>query len=90
MNDSDDTHSIAVALASLKGSVDTGFAKLDGRLDVALERQIGTEKEIKELKKEVEGIKGKLTQLEAKVWKLSTLAALVGGGSATGAYQLMY
>ncbi|MFD5107138.1 hypothetical protein [Streptomyces cinereoruber] len=82
MNDDDTAGSVAVALASLKGSVDTGFAKLDGRLDVALERQIGTEREIKELKR-------KLVQLETKMWKLSLTAALIGGGGATGAWQLM-
>jgi hypothetical protein len=81
VNDDDTTHSIAVALAGLKGSVDTGFAKLDGRLDVALERQIGAEREIKELKR-------KVVQLEAKMYKLAVTAALLGGGGATGAFQL--
>lgn len=83
MNDDDTTHSIAVTLAGLKGSVDTGFAKLDGRLDVALERQIGAEREIKELKQ-------KFVQLEAKMYKLAIIAALVGGGSAAGYAQVTY
>ena len=82
MNEEDSTGSIAVALASLKGSVDTGFAKLDGRLDVTLERQIGAERAIEELKR-------KFVLLEAKMWKLSMMAALLGGGGATGAYQLI-
>lgn len=78
----DDTGSIAVALAGLKGSVDTGFATVNGRLDVALERQNGAEREIKDLKR-------KFAQMEAKMWKLAMGAAVLGGGGATGAWQLM-
>lgn len=81
MND-DDTGSIAVALAGLKGAVDTGFAKLDGQLNVALERQNSTDREIKELKR-------KFAQLQAQMWKLSFAAAAIGGGGATGAWQIM-
>jgi hypothetical protein len=82
VNDDDSTGSIAVALAGLKGAVDTGFATLNGQLNVALEKQYTTDREIKDLK-------GKLAQLEAKMWKLSMMAALIGGGGATGAYQVM-
>jgi hypothetical protein len=81
VNEDDTQGPIAVALARLTGTIDTGFAKLDGRLDVALERQITTERELRELKK-------KVTQLEAKMYKLAITAALLGGGGATGAYQL--
>jgi hypothetical protein len=78
----DDTGSIAVALAGLKGAVDTGFATINGQLNVALERQNGAEREIKELKR-------KVAQLEAKMWKLAMAAAAVGTGGATGLWQLM-
>ena len=78
----DDTGSVAVALAGLKGSVDTGFAILNGRLDVALQRTDTAERDISDLKR-------KVAQLEAKMWKLSFAAAAIGGGGATGAWQLM-
>lgn len=78
----DDTGSIAVALAGLKGAVDTGFATVNGQLNVALERQNGAEREIKELKT-------KYAQLEAKMWKLAMGAAVLGGGGATGVWQVM-
>lgn len=83
MNEDDSTGSIAVALAGLKGAVDTGFATVNGQLNVALERQNGADREIKDLKR-------KLTLLEAKMYKLAITAALCGGGGATGIYQLMY
>lgn len=79
----DDTGGLVVALAELKGSVDTGFAKLDGRLDVALQRQDTVEREIRELKKRV-------STLEAKVWKFSMAAAAVGTAGATGVWQLIH
>ena len=81
MND-DTAGGIAIALAGLKGSVDTGFAKMNGRLDVALQRQETADREIKDLKR-------KLAQLEAKMYKLAVTAALIGGGGATGAFQLI-
>lgn len=78
----DDAGSVAVALASLQGAVDTGFAKLDGRLDVALQRTDTVERDVRELK-------SKYAQLEAKMWKLSIAAAALGTGGATGVWQLM-
>ena len=78
----DDTGSVAVALAGLQGAVDTGFAKLDGRLDVALQRTDTVERDIRELK-------SKYAQLEAKMWKLAMGAAVLGGGGATGVWQVM-
>ncbi|OEJ24301.1 hypothetical protein AS594_07160 [Streptomyces agglomeratus] len=78
----DDTGSVAVALADLRGAVDTGFAKLNGRLDVALQRTDTVEREVAELKV-------KLSTLESKVWKWSVAAAAVGTGGATGLWQLL-
>jgi hypothetical protein len=78
----DDTGSVAVALAGLQGAVDTGFAKLNGRLDVALQRTDTVEREVSELK-------AKLTAVEAKLWKFSMAAAAVGTGGATGLWQLL-
>lgn len=78
----DDAGSVAVALASLQGAVDTGFAKLDGRLDVALQRTDTVERDVQE-------VKGKLEALRAQMWKLSLAAAALGTGGATGIWQLM-
>jgi len=74
---------VALALAELRGAVDTGFAKMDGKLEVGSTRTFALEMEIKELKR-------KYAQMEAKLWKFSMMAALLGGGGATGVYQLMY
>lgn len=73
---------VALALVGLKGSVETGFATVNGQLNVALQRQDTADREIKDLKR-------KLAQLEAKMYKLSITAALLGGGGATGIYQFM-
>ncbi|WP_267244340.1 hypothetical protein [Streptomyces sp. PR69] len=63
--------SVALELERLRGAVDTGFAKLNGRLDVALQRTSQTETDIEELKQEVEALK------RAR-WPLPSLAAVTG------------
>ncbi|MFC5799107.1 hypothetical protein [Streptomyces formicae] len=78
----EDSGTVAVALADLRGAVNEGFAKLDGRLDVALTRTNTVEREIAELK-------GKVSALEAKIWKLSMAAAAVGTAGGAGVFQLM-
>lgn len=84
MNDDDGLMggNVALALVGLKGSMETNFATIHGRLNVALEWQGNAEREIKDLKR-------KIAALEAKMYKLAITAALLGGGGATGAYQLM-
>lgn len=77
-----DEGGIAVALSDLRGAVNEGFAKLDGRLDMALQRTDMIERETMELKRRVE-------QLEGKVWKFSIAAAALGTGGATGIIQLI-
>lgn len=78
----DDSGSVAVALSDLRGAVDTGFAKLDGRLDVALQRTDTVERDLAELKT-------KVSTLEGKLWKFSIAAAAIGTGGATGVWQLL-
>lgn len=85
----EDSGTVAVALADLRGAVDTGFAKLDGRLDVALQRTDTVERTAEELKRKAEALEGKIDALEAKLWKFSLAAAAVGTGSATGLWQLL-
>lgn len=78
----DDSGTVAVALSDLRGAVDTGFAKLDGRLDVALQRTDTVERAAQDLKVKVEA-------MEAKLWKFSIAAAALGTGGATGLIQLI-
>lgn len=61
---------VAVELERLRGAVDTGFATLNGRLDVALQRTSNAESDIADLRADVEALK------RAR-WPLPSLAALV-------------
>ncbi|MFZ3569407.1 hypothetical protein ACNYS0_20875 [Streptomyces sp. BH034] len=61
---------VAVELERLRGAVDTGFATLNGRLDVALQRTDQTEKDISDLEQ-------RLSALERARWPLPSVAALV-------------
>ncbi|MGW2513667.1 hypothetical protein ACWC0A_30585 [Streptomyces scopuliridis] len=78
----EDSGTVAVALADLRGAVDVGFAKLDGRLDVALQRTDTVEREVQELKT-------KVSALEGKIWRFSLAAAAIGTGGATGLLQVL-
>ncbi|MFI0914297.1 hypothetical protein [Streptomyces abikoensis] len=66
-----DQAAVAVELERLRGSVDTGFARLEGRLDVLLQRTDTVEADIVALEQ-------RITALERGRWPLPSLAALVG------------
>lgn len=83
MEESATTVTVALALAELRGAVDTGFAKLDGRLDMAFQRTDTVERDVAELKTRVDA-------LEAKLWRWAVAAAAAGTGGATGVWQLLH
>ncbi|GGP56107.1 hypothetical protein [Streptomyces abikoensis] len=66
-----DQAAVAVELERLRGSVDTGFATLNGKLEVALQRTTALESDIAALNQRV-------STLEKGRWPLPSLAALVG------------
>ncbi|MFF2650614.1 hypothetical protein [Streptomyces sp. NPDC058045] len=61
--------SVAIELERLRGSVDTGFATLGGRLDVALQRQGQTDKAVEDLEHRV-------AALERGRWPLPAVGAV--------------
>ncbi|WP_424891778.1 hypothetical protein [Streptomyces sp. XH2] len=63
--------SVAVELERLRGSVDTGFARLEGRLDVLLQRTTAAETDIA-------AMEARIAALEKARWPLPSLAAIVG------------
>jgi hypothetical protein len=74
---------VAVELERLRGAVDTGFATLNGRLDVALQRTATTESDIIELRADVEALK-------RNRWPLPALAAVCGvAGTVTSVFALL-
>ncbi|WP_156722690.1 hypothetical protein [Streptomyces apocyni] len=62
---------VALELERLRGAMEVGFAQLNGRLDVSLQRTSQTEADIDQLEQRVEA-------LERARWPLPSLAALVG------------
>lgn len=64
-----ESRDVALELERLRGSVDTGFATLNGRLDVALTRTSQTEADIDALEQRVDA-------LERARWPLPSVAAL--------------
>jgi hypothetical protein len=62
---------VAVALAELRGTLQTGFARVDGSLALLVQRGDQTEQKITDHTK-------RLDALERNRWPLPSLAALVG------------
>ncbi|WP_329545577.1 hypothetical protein OG548_14460 [Streptomyces sp. NBC_01356] len=62
---------VALELERLRGAVDTGFATINGRLDVTLTRTTQAEEAIAGLRADVE-------MLKRSRWPLPSLAALTG------------
>lgn len=72
---------VAVALAELRGTLQTGFARVDGSLALLVQRGDQTEQKITDHTK-------RLDALERNRWPLPSLAALIGVGSlALSAWQ---
>ena len=85
---------VAVALEALRGAVNTGFARLDGQLAVALQRTDVVERDINGVKEDIssleEELKGQIGALDArmgptekKIWIASGFAAAFGAGGAS-------
>ena len=75
-------HTVALELERLRGAVDAGFARLSGRLDVALQRTDQAEKDIT-------GLEQRVLSLERSRWPLPSVGALTGAaGLVVALYQM--
>ncbi|MFF2331786.1 MULTISPECIES: hypothetical protein [unclassified Streptomyces] len=73
---------VAVELAEMRGEIRTGFAELNGRLDLALQRTAATESDI-------DTLQNRVAALERARWPLPSIAAVTGvAGAATGLVAL--
>lgn len=73
---------VAVELERLRGTVETGFATLNGRLDTTLQRTGQVEKDVGELETRV-------AALERARWPMPTIGVLAGVvGTAVGLIAL--
>ncbi|MFF2964212.1 hypothetical protein ACFVT1_36215 [Streptomyces sp. NPDC057963] len=74
---------VAVELAEMRGEIRTGFAELNGRLDLALQRTATVESDI-------DALQARVAALERGRWPLPTIGVLAGvGGAATGMLALL-
>lgn len=62
---------VALELERLRGAVEAGFARLDGRLDLLAQRHDQTDERLDELEARVD-------ELERRRWPLPSVGALVG------------
>ncbi|MGW3072382.1 hypothetical protein [Kitasatospora sp. NPDC001132] len=69
---------VAVKLEQIRGTMETGFATLNGRLDVALTRTTQVEADVAQLRAEVEALKRGRWPLPA-VGALTGIAGLIAG-----------
>ncbi|MEU2134720.1 hypothetical protein [Streptomyces sp. NPDC018352] len=83
MTPSSGSERVAVELAEMRGEIRTGFAELNGRLDLALQRTATAESGIAALE-------GRVASLERGRWPMPTIGVLAGvAGTATGVLALL-
>ncbi|MFF4701239.1 hypothetical protein [Streptomyces chattanoogensis] len=74
---------VALELERLRGTVEAGFARLDGRLDLLTQKDDQADKTLDDHEQ-------RLTALERARWPVPSIAVAIGGaGCALSAWQLI-
>ncbi|HEY8985457.1 MAG TPA: hypothetical protein VIU15_38535 [Streptomyces sp.] len=86
--------SVAVELARLLGTVETGFAEMKGQLAVIVERSTRTERDVEQLREdtgqEISELRAEVEALKRRQWPPAAVGMLTGvAGAATGALSLL-
>jgi hypothetical protein len=86
--------SVALELAELRRSVDVGFARTDGQLNLLLQRADQTDARVAELDKRtnsrLEGLDKEVEDLKRGRWPLPTLGVLAGLAGAAAGLAALY
>lgn len=72
---------LALELERLRGTVETGFATISGRLDRAFDRSDQTDKRIDEVSEDVDKLEKMVDEVRRRFW-IAIGAAMVMGGTA--------
>ncbi|GHI91756.1 hypothetical protein [Streptomyces olivaceus] len=85
---------IAVELERLRGITEAGFARLDGRLEVVLQRTNRTEEDVRRLREEhdqdLAELRAEVEALKRGRWPLPALGALTGLGGLVAAVLALF
>ncbi|MFF2522419.1 hypothetical protein [Streptomyces liangshanensis] len=73
-----ETGAIAVELEKMRGAVDTGLARVDGKLGVLVERGQHTEQRLSSAEAAASALATRVAALERRVWTASGIAAALG------------
>lgn len=80
---------VAAALATLRGEMAAGFARLEGQLNLISQAQDNAAKDIDAVNDRVESLEGRVSDLEARRWPMGPLMAItavVGAIAAVATY----
>lgn len=91
-----DPAAVAVALAELRGTMETGFARVDGQLALLVQRGDQNERRLDDLDRRLDAVErgetprqqhdeARLSALEAGRWPVRTIGALSGVAAAGAA-----
>lgn len=82
-------HAVAVELAQIRGDIGTGFASVDGKLALLVQRGDHTDERLRAGEAVTERLAVRVTALERRVWTASGMAATLGGlGGFLAAYLM--
>ena len=77
---------VGAELAALRGAMDTGFARLEGRLDLLVQSQDQVWEQVKDLDARVSALEARRWPSPSASWPLAGVVAAAGVLSAVGGY----
>ena len=72
--------SVAVELERMRGTFEAGLIKVDGKLDVLVERTSHTDRRLNAAESAAAALTARVAGLERRVWAASGAAAVIGVG----------
>lgn len=85
MADADGLTVVQIELTALRGEMSTGFARLEGKLNLISQAQDSAGKDIEATNGRVDALEGRVASLEARRWPMGPLTVLAGTVSAVAA-----
>ncbi|MEO3978755.1 hypothetical protein [Streptomyces sp. CAU 1734] len=75
-----ETSSVAVELERMRGTFETGMTKLDGKLDVLVERGTHADRRMSAAEQAAAALTARVAAVERRVWMASGAATMLGAG----------
>lgn len=80
-----EAHNVVLELERLHGTVQTGFARIDGRLALLVQRSDRSEADVKQLRRDVDddvsGLRAEVEELKKSRWPMQAVTGVAAAGA---------